>query len=109
MGSYYQMNHTQKRIVEIKLIYDDFDKNATKTDYRLNVKFYPLNYQELIIKFAYSRGIFLLLFTLIGILTIFLAFLFWIIGRTRREIQSCAFSGNTPRKTWIFIHCNGSN
>ena len=86
--SYYQMNHTQKRIVEIKLIYDDFDKNATKTDYRLNVKFYPLNYQELIIKFAYSRGIFLLLFTLIGILTIFLAFLFWIIVRLTTQLRN---------------------
>lgn len=84
--SYHQVNETSKRLVEIELIYENFDKDATNSNYELDLKFYPLNYQELIVKFAFSRGIFFVLFTGIGVFTVAIALLYWILVRLTTQI-----------------------
>ena len=51
--SYYQVDKNSKRIIEASLVYDEFDKNVTRHDYEVFFKYRPLDYQQLIIKFAY--------------------------------------------------------
>ena len=86
--AYYQMDQTTKRIVEINLIYDDFDRDPTSTEYEVDARFRPLDYRELIIKFAYSRGIFCFLFVQIGLFTVAMAAAYWLVARVTTRLQS---------------------
>lgn len=86
--SYYQLDKSTKRIVESSIRFDEFDKNVTRHDYELSFKFYPLDYQQLIVKFAYSRGIFLFIFGLIGCFTVLLSILYWIVVRVTTQIET---------------------
>ena len=86
--SYYQVDTLTKRIVDIKLIYGAYDKDASNKSYRVNLKFRPLNYQELVVKFAYDRDIFLILFAMIGVFTITMAFCYWCIVRLTTQIKN---------------------
>jgi hypothetical protein len=38
-----------KQNVQIKVLYDDFDKDAPNDIYKLQIKFYSLNYKELLL------------------------------------------------------------
>ena len=89
--SFYQVNRTNKRIVDALIIYDKFDRDTNNGKYDLTVRFYPLNYQQLIIKFAFDRDIFLLLFTLIGGFTIVVSSLYWGIVRLTTRIKNPPF------------------
>ncbi|KAL3798696.1 hypothetical protein HJC23_004447 [Cyclotella cryptica] len=86
--SYQQVDIHTKRIVQVKLLFDKFDKNASDDKYELQIKFYALNYQELVIKFAFSRGLFLLLFSQIGIGTVITAFAYWIVIRLTTSLEN---------------------
>jgi hypothetical protein len=68
-----------KQIVQVQILYDNFDKDASNDRYKLQIKFYPLNYKELLVKFAFGHGLFLPLFTQIGVGTVVAAFVYWII------------------------------
>lgn len=85
--SYHQVNKTSKRLVEIVLVLENFDRNSTDSKYELDLKFYPLNYQQLIVKFDYSKNIFLLLFSLIGMFTVAVSFFYWIVVRLTTRIE----------------------
>lgn len=85
--SYYQLNEHSKRIVQVQMLYDDFDKDASNERYELQIKFHPLNYEELLIKFAFGHGLFLLLFTQIGLGTVVAAFAYWIIVRLTTNLE----------------------
>jgi hypothetical protein len=85
--SYHQVNETSKRLVEIVLVLEDFDRNSTDSKYELDLKFYPLNYQELIVKFAYSKDIFLLLFSIIGMFTVAVSFFYWVVVRLTTRVE----------------------
>lgn len=85
--SYNQLNSQTKRIVEIKVIYDEFDKDSSNDKYELQVKFYALTYEELVVKFAFSRGLFLLLFTQIGVGTVGAAVIYWAIVRLTTNLE----------------------
>ena len=85
--SYQQVDVHTKRIVQVKLFYDKFDKNYGDDRYELQVKFYALDYQELVIKFAFSRGLFLLLFSQIGFGTIIAACAYWIVIRITTRLE----------------------
>ena len=85
--SYQQVDVHTKRIVQVKLFYDKFDKNQGNDQYELQVKFYALNYQELVIKFAFSRSLFLLLFAQMGFGTIVAAFAYWIVIRITTRLE----------------------
>ena len=85
---YYQVDKVTKRIVEIDVIFDDFDKDDTKDEYELRTSFRPLDYRELIAKFAYSRKMFCLIFILIGLVTVVMAFFFWGLVRLTTQLVS---------------------
>ena len=40
--SYYQVDQWEKRIIEAKMIFEDFDKQQDRSNYALKLKFYPL-------------------------------------------------------------------
>lgn len=86
--SYYQVDKNVKRIVSSTLFLENFDKNSSNSAYKLEVKFRPLDYKQLIVQFAYSRGIFVLLFIMIGVGTCIMAFLYWIVVRLTTQIES---------------------
>ena len=85
--SYHQINETSKRLIDITLTFEDFDKDAASSQYEIDLKLYPLNYQELIVKFAFSKDIYLVLFSLIGIFTVAIAFLYWVLVRLTTQIE----------------------
>ncbi|KAL7513815.1 hypothetical protein ACHAXN_011176 [Cyclotella atomus] len=85
--SYHQVDVHTKRIVQVKVLYDRFDKDADNDRYELRVKFYALNYQELVIKFAFDRDLFLLLFSQMGIGTVIAAFVYWIVIRVTTRLE----------------------
>ena len=99
---YYQVDRSRKRIIEINLIYDNFDRDVSSSTYSLKLNWRPLDYQELIIKFAYSRGIFLLLFTLIGVFTVVVAFMYWVIVRLSTQIETPP-SLNSSAIFWLMV------
>jgi len=86
--SFYQRNRFTKRIIDAVLEYQKFDKNPENREYEVDVQFYPLDYRELIIKFAFGRELFLLLFILIGVFTVFAAMCFWCIIRLTTKLES---------------------
>ena len=86
--SYYQIDQYTKRIVDAALVYETFDKDPSNQNYEVEVKFYPLDYRELIVEFAYGHKIFLLLFSLIGGFTVFMAAIFWAITRMTTQLES---------------------
>lgn len=85
--SYQQVDVHTKRIVQVKLLYDRFDKDSSNDRYELQVKFYALNYQELVIKFAFERELFLLLFAQMGLGTVIAAFIYWIVIRVTTRLE----------------------
>ena len=40
--SYYQVDKWKKRIIEAKMIYEEFDKDPDREDYEFKLKYYPL-------------------------------------------------------------------
>jgi len=85
---YYQRSAIEKQIVAIELSYGAFDFNQKRTDYSLSLEFRPLNYMELIIKFAYDSDIFIYLFLAIGVATVTLTFFYWVVVRLTTQLES---------------------
>ena len=86
--SYYQVDVHSKRIVQVNVVYDKFDKDTTNDEYELQFKFYPLNYQELVTKFAFTRGLFLMLFSYIGVGTVIVALIYWAVLRLTTSLEN---------------------
>lgn len=89
--SYYQLDRNTKRIIDAKLKYDDFDKDPSFSDYTLNFIYYPLDYWDLIIKFAFERTVFIALFIVIGCTSVLVAALYWV--NVRLTTQVCSAKG----------------
>lgn len=89
--SYYQLDTNTKRIIDAKLKYDDFDKDPSISDYTLNFVYYPLDYWDLIIKFAFERTVFIALFIVIGCTSVLVAALYWV--NVRLTTQVCKQKG----------------
>lgn len=86
--AYHQVNTTSKRIVNIDLVLRDFDNNSTNSQYSFDVKFFPLNYQELVVKFAFPRDVFRLLFVVIGMITIVSSIIYWFSVRLTTQVEN---------------------
>ncbi|CAM9243358.1 unnamed protein product, partial [Choristocarpus tenellus] len=84
--AYYQLNTNTKRIVAASLVFDDFDKDPAVTDYTIDISYYPLDYWELIIKFAFGRPVFLALFVVIGCISVLVTALFWLNMRITTQL-----------------------
>ena len=85
--SYYQVDSDVKRIVEANVYYDKFDKDESSDEYELQIKFHALNYQELVIKFAFSHGFFMAIFSQIGVCTVVAALIYWIVVRLTTNLE----------------------
>jgi hypothetical protein len=79
--TYYQITKEVKRILAATLIYDEFDRDTSDRAYTLTIDYYPLNYLDLVIAFAFPTGFFIILFLVIGVLTVFVFFSFWLVNR----------------------------
>lgn len=84
--AYYQLDTSTKRIIEAKLKFDDFDKDSSVADYTLDVVYYPLDYWDLIIKFAFERTVFIALFVVIGCMSVLVAALYWLNARITTQV-----------------------
>ncbi|OQS00484.1 hypothetical protein THRCLA_05945, partial [Thraustotheca clavata] len=95
--AYYQVSKQLKRIVVIKLIYDEFDTDKTRTDYSLHIEYHPLGYMELIINFAFEPTTFIILFNVIGLVAWMGCGIAWIITRLTTRIRD-------PPKLYYFSY-----
>lgn len=78
---YYQQTRNIKRIISATLYLRDFDRQATSTEYEFSVLFHPLNYLDLVIAFAFEELTFVVLFIVVGALTLLASILFWAVHR----------------------------
>lgn len=85
--AYYQLDTSTKRIIDAKLKFDDFDKDPSEVDYTLNVVYYPLDYWDLIIKFAFENTVFIALFVVIGCTSVLVAALYWLNVRITTQVS----------------------
>jgi hypothetical protein len=85
---YYQYDLNVKRIVYINLIFETFDYNQSDTSYEVSLEYYPLSWFELLIYFAFSIDIYVILFIVVGGLAVAVAFAFWIIVRLTTHLQN---------------------
>ncbi|KAF0732128.1 hypothetical protein Ae201684_010780 [Aphanomyces euteiches] len=84
---YYQVTANLKRIVSASLIFDEFDRDATTTEYTLKVEYAPLDYIELVIHFAFDMQVFIVLFCVMGLSATVITGIFWIITRLTTRIR----------------------
>ncbi len=75
--SYYQTNASVKRIIGATLVFDEFDRDTTLDRYVFEVLYYPLNYIELVVAFAFERNTFIFLFTIVGFLALAATIVYW--------------------------------
>ncbi|CAM9092103.1 unnamed protein product, partial [Ectocarpus fasciculatus] len=85
---YYQFDLNVKRLVYINLIYETFDYNQTDPSYEVAVSYYPLSWFELLIYFAFSSDIYIILFIFVGALAVAISFLFWMVVRLTTHLQN---------------------
>lgn len=84
--AYYQLDMDTKRIIDAKLRFDDFDKDPSEVGYTLSVEYYPLDYWDLIIKFAFENTVFIALFVVIGCTSVLVAALYWLNVRMTTQV-----------------------
>lgn len=84
--AYYQLDASTKRIIHASLKFDDFDKDPSEVDYTLNVVYRPLDYWDLIIKFAFENTVFIALFVVIGCTSVLVAALYWLNVRITTQV-----------------------
>ncbi|RHY92009.1 hypothetical protein DYB35_001665 [Aphanomyces astaci] len=84
---YYQVTSELKRLVSATLVFDEFDNDASVSDYTLKVEYAPLNYIELVIHFAFDLNVFMVLFSCIGFTCTAIASVFWLITRLTTRIR----------------------
>ncbi|RHZ20333.1 hypothetical protein DYB31_000784, partial [Aphanomyces astaci] len=84
---YYQVTSELKRLVSATLVFDEFDNDASVSDYTFKVEYAPLNYIELVIHFAFDLNVFMVLFSCIGLTCTAIASVFWLITRLTTRIR----------------------
>lgn len=86
--AYHQVNTTSKQIVNIDLVLREFDGDSMNSQYKLDIKFFPLNYQELVVQFAFPRDVFRLLFVVIGMMTVVSSVVYWFLVRLTTQVEN---------------------
>ena len=78
---YYQVNYNEKRILAATLVLEDFDRDSSNSAYELSVAFYPLGWLDLVIAFAFNVETFIVLFVVIGLLSLAATTIYWSLNR----------------------------
>ena len=86
--AYYQLDKHNKRIIFSTLAGSSYDQNQSNTDYSLSTSYYALGYIDLILNFAYSYDLFCVLFIFVGIITVLLVFIAWVIHRLTTYLEN---------------------
>jgi hypothetical protein len=76
---YYQVDRHVKRLIKATLYLSEFDLNADDLDYTFEVDFYPLNYINLIVHFAFDQFTYIILFVVLGAATVGATMVYWLI------------------------------
>jgi len=84
---YYQVSNNMKSIIDAKMVLLDFDKDSERKDYSVDMSFRPLDYQELIIKFAFGKEIFIIIFIVMGLFMVVVVAIFWSSVRLTTQIE----------------------
>jgi hypothetical protein len=78
---YYQKNVREKTLIRAEMVYETFDFNSNDTSYMLNFELQPLSYFYLIKFFAIETEVYFGLFTLIGIFSVLVTIVVYILNR----------------------------
>jgi hypothetical protein len=78
---YYQYTKNLKRLIRAKLRLQAFDRKKEAKDYVLHVKYYALNYLQLLIAFAFDQLTYVLIFIFVGAVTVLGTMVYWLIHR----------------------------
>lgn len=78
---YYQINVREKKLIRAEMIYSSFDFNSNDTSYQFNFELEPLSYFYLIKYFAIEPGVYIALFTLIGIFCVFVTLAVYVLNK----------------------------
>jgi hypothetical protein len=79
--TYYQVDNYNKRLIQASIIGSEYDFDSTKTNYELNISYRALNYIELVLNFAFTVEIFIILFSFVGFFMVLANFLAWLVNR----------------------------
>ena len=105
---YFQETPIEKRIIEVTLdLGGEFDQNFDDSEYSITFVYYPLNWMDLIVKFAFSVEVFLYLFLAIGLFTVTITALYWLLtvsstSGLRTCLMTCLMVGPATVRG---IHC----
>ena len=74
---YHQRTPRRKRLVHAALVFEAFDKNATRPDYTFALRYVALSYWDMYVHFAFSEGVFFVFSLVVGLLLVTGAASFW--------------------------------
>jgi hypothetical protein len=77
----------KKRIIKAELVLDNCDDNVNNTDYNLQTKFIPLDFKGLMIEFAFEFWDYFFLFVFIGVFTVLVAAIFYLVVRLTTRLR----------------------
>jgi len=85
---YFQETPYAKRIIYANFIGSSYDTDTTNTEYSLQLEYYALDFYNLVLHFAFPITIFILMFMVLGLLTVVLGFTGWAICRVCTTLQN---------------------
>ncbi|GMI38387.1 hypothetical protein TrCOL_g4878 [Triparma columacea] len=86
---YYQVTKIEKHIISVEISLGDvYDKDSENTGYSVTFEYFPLNWMDLIVKFAFNTEVFAVLFITIGIITVVITGAYWIVIRFTTQLES---------------------
>jgi len=85
---YYQVDNYTKKIIKMSLAGDQYDFVQKNTKYTLTIDYHALGFYELILSFAYSPSIFVVIFVFLGFLTAATGVTGWAISRMTTMLQN---------------------
>ena len=95
---YYQVSNYEKKLVRVFLEGDGYDFDDTNTGYSITTNMFALNYIELVLNFAYTMPIYVILFIVGGLLQNFINLVCYLANRMSTHLQ------NPPElKLWGYL------
>ena len=85
---YYQVDNFTKKIVKASIVGDKYDFIQKNTKYKLQINYFALGFYDLILSFAYTPLIFMVIFVFLGIVTVIMAVSGWAISRMTTMLQN---------------------
>lgn len=86
--NYQQLDSYSKQIISCAITLSDFDVDITTLNYNLTFSYQPLSYFGLINRFAFSLGVFAIIFAAVGMIGLGISLMYYTIHRTSRAIST---------------------